>query len=161
MLKKENLELPPVSPIAGTVVDLRVHSVGGVIAPREPLLDIVPADTPLVIKAKARADDITHLHAGAPVSVQLTAYKRRTTPAVDGRISYLSADTLLETTPAGPVAYYDLRIEVERAALKAAGELDIVPGMPIEAYVQTEARTLLEYLVQPLTQALRRAGREH
>jgi HlyD family type I secretion membrane fusion protein len=150
-----------VAPIAGTVVDLKVHTVGGVIAPREPLLDIVPAGAPLTIKAKARADDITHLRVGAPVSVQLTAYKRRTTPAVDGRISYLSADTLLEPTPAGPVPYYELRIDVERAALQAAGDFDIVPGMPIEAYVQTDARTLLEYLVQPVTQALRRAGREH
>lgn len=150
-----------VAPIAGTVVDLRVHTVGGVIAPREPLLDIVPAGAPLTIKAKAHADDITHLRVGAPVSVQLTAYKRRTTPAVDGRISYLSADTLVEATPVGPAPYYELRIDVERAALQAAGDLDIVPGMPIEAYVLTDARTLLEYLVQPLTQAMRRAGREH
>lgn len=150
-----------VAPIAGTVVDLKVHTVGGVIAPREPLLDIVPAEAPLVIKAKARAEDITHLHVGQPAAVQLTAYKRRTTPVVDGRISYVSADTLVEHTPAGPAPYYDLRITVERAALKDAGQLDIVPGMPIEAYVQTEARTVIDYLMQPLTQALRRAGREH
>lgn len=148
------------APIAGTVVDLRVHTVGGVIAPREPLMEIVPARAPLVVKARARAEDITHLRVGADAAVQLTAYKRRTTPVVNGRLSYVSADLLSEPTPAGPLHFYEVRIAVERSELERAGGLHIVPGMPVEAYVQTEARTVLEYLVQPLVQAMRRAGRE-
>lgn len=149
------------APIAGEVVDLKVHTAGGVIAPREPLMDIVPAAAPLIIKGKVRTDDITHLRVGAEVAVQLTAYKRRTTPVVPGKLIYVSADMLTESTPAGPLSYYEVRISVDKAALREAGGLEIVPGMPIEAYVQTEERTLLEYLVQPLVQSMRRAMREY
>ncbi len=148
------------APIDGEVVDLRVHTVGGVIAPREPLMDIVPAKAPLIIKARARTDDITHLRAGAPASIQLTAYRRRTTPVVEGTLAYVSADMLVEQTAAGPVPYYDIRLSVERDALAAAGDLAMVPGMPVEVYVRTQERTVLEYLLQPITQAMRRAGRE-
>lgn len=150
-----------VAPIAGVVVDLKVHTVGGVIGPREALMDIVPAEAPMIVKGKARAEDITHLRVGTDVAVQFTAYKRRTTPVVNGAITYVSADALAEPSPLGTTPYYEVHISVPRAALKEAGDLDIVPGMPVEAFVQTEARTVLDYLIQPLTQSLRRAGREY
>lgn len=150
-----------VAPIAGEVVDLKVHTVGGVVAPREPLMTIVPTGAPLVVKGKVRTEDITQLHPGAEVAIQLVAYKRRTTPVVMGRLTYVSADMLIEQTQAGAAPYYEVRISIERSALEAAGDFAIVPGMPVEAYVQSEARTLLEYLIQPLAQGMRRAGREN
>lgn len=152
--------LTVVAPIAGEVVDLKVHTVGGVVAPREPLMSIVPAGAPLVVKGKVHTEDITHLNLGAEVAIQLVAYKRRTTPVVMGRLSYISADMLTEQTSAGSAPYYEVRISVEKSALEQAGDLAIVPGMPVEAYVRTDTRTLLEYLLQPLTQAVRRAGRQ-
>lgn len=152
--------LAVVAPIDGEVVDLRVHTVGGVVAPREPLMDIVPAHAPLLVKGRLRVDDITHVAVGAEVDLQLTAYKRRTTPVVAGRLAYISADALTEQTPMGPQSYYDVRMTVEREALAAAGGLDISPGMPVEAYVKTRERTLLAYLLQPVTQSMGRAFRE-
>lgn len=149
-----------VAPIDGEVFDLKVHTVGGVIAPREPLLEIVPVGAPTLIKAKARPEDILHLHVGSEVDVQLVAYKRKTTPVVRGRLSYVAADMLVDNTPQGGVPYYEVRIEVGKEALAQAGDLHILPGMPVEAFIQTEARTVFEYLVQPLVQSMRKAGRE-
>lgn len=149
-----------VAPIAGEVIDLKVHTVGGVIAPRDPVMAIVPKNTPMLIKGHARPEDILHLHVGSAVDVQLVAYKRGTTPVVPGRLSYVSADMLLEATANGSVPYYEVRIEVDPGALAQAGNLQILPGMPVEAFIQTEARSVLEYLLQPLVQSMRRAGRE-
>jgi HlyD family type I secretion membrane fusion protein len=150
-----------VAPIAGEVVDLKVHTVGGVIGPKEPLLEIVPSGAPLQIKGKVRTDDVTHLRVGAPVAVQLIAYKRRTTPVVEGTLVWVSPDALTEMTPAGPLSFFEVRIRVERDALERAGGLEMSPGMPVEAYVETEKRTLVEYLVQPVVQSMRRAHREY
>ena len=139
-----------VAPIAGEVIDLKVHTVGGVISPREPVMAIVPKNTPMMIKGHARPEDILHLRVGSAVDVQLVAYKRRTTPVVRGQLSYVSADMLTETTANGSVPYYEVHIEVAPGALAEAGDLQILPGMPVEAFIQTEARSVLEYLLQPL-----------
>ena len=150
-----------VAPIAGEVVNLKVHTVGGVIGPREPLLEIVPTSPVLIIKAKARPEDITHIQLGSEVAVQLTAYKRRTTPVVPGKLIYISADALTDQTAAGPLTYYEVRIRVEKTDLKEGGDLEVSPGMPVEAYIKTEVRTMLEYLVQPVVQSMRRSFREY
>ncbi|MGE0315567.1 MAG: HlyD family type I secretion periplasmic adaptor subunit [Lautropia sp.] len=150
-----------VAPIDGEIVDLRVHTVGGVVPPREPLMDIVPAEAPMLIKGRMPIDAITHVHVGSDVTVQLTAYKRRVTPSVVGRLSYISADSLSERTLAGSASFYEVRIVVERDALKVAGDLVMSPGMPVEAYLNTGARSLFDYLLQPVTQSLGRAFREY
>ena len=79
---------------------------------------------------------------------------------VKGHLSYVSADMLLEATANGSVPYYEVHIEVDKQALAQAGDLHIIPGMPVEAFIQTEARSVFEYLVQPLVQSMRKAGRE-
>lgn len=149
-----------VAPIAGEVVDLKVHTVGGVIASREPLMSIVPANAPLIVKGKARTEDIIQLATGAEAAVQLLAYKRRTTPVVTGRLIYVSADMLTEQIQGQPAPYYEVRISIDKTELAKAGDLAIMPGMPVDAFIRTESRTLLEYLMQPITQAMRRAGRQ-
>lgn len=149
------------APIAGEVVDLQVHTSGGVIAPRQPLMDIVPADSHLIIEGKVRVEDVRHVQVGAEVDVQLTAYKRRITPRVPGRLTYISADSLTEKTPTGEMSYYQVYITVEPEALEAAGGLQLTPGMPVQAFIRTEGRTVLEYLMQPITDSMQRAFREY
>lgn len=149
------------APIAGEIVNLRVHTVGGVVAAREPLMEVVPDNSRLVVKARARPEDIAQLRVGAEVAVQLIAYKRLATPSVAGRLDYVSADALVENTVAGALPYYEVRIVIEKQALIDAGNLSVSPGMPVEAYIKTAERTLTEYLLQPLTQSMRRALREN
>jgi len=149
------------APLAGEVVGLQVHTTGGVIAPRAPLMDIVPADSRLIIEGKVRASDIRHVQVGAEVDVQLTAYKRRITPRVPGKLTYLSADSLTEKTPTGESSYFQVYIAVEPEDLEAAGGLALTPGMPVEAFIRTEGRTVLEYLMQPFSDSMQRAFREY
>jgi len=151
------------APLAGKVVDLRVHTIGGVITPREPLMDIVPTDAPLIIEGKMQVQDIKHVHVGADVDVQLSAYKRRITPRVPGTLSYVSADSLTDPspTPGDLREYYLVHISVLEKDLKEAGDLELTPGMPVEAFIKTGDRTMVEYMLQPITDSMRRAFREY
>ena len=150
------------APIAGEVVGLRVTTVGAVIAPREPILDIVPENADLIIEARVRPEDITHLEVGAPADVRLTGFRRRLTPVVDGTVIYVSADRLEEKTTNGQsTAHYLAHIRVTPEALKKAGGLALQAGMPAEIFIKTESRTALEYLVDPITAFLQRSLREH
>jgi membrane fusion protein, epimerase transport system len=148
-----------VAPIAGEVVDLRVHTVGGVIGPREPLMDIVPAAAPVIVEGKVKIDDIDEVKVGSLVDMQLSAYKRRTTPKVEGKVIYVSADALTDPTPAA-VSYYQVHIEVDKKSLAQIGDLPLTPGMPVEAYIKTRDRTMVRYLLEPVTDTLRKAFRE-
>jgi HlyD family type I secretion membrane fusion protein len=150
-----------VAPITGEVVGLRVFTTGGVIAPREPLMDIVPFDAPLVMEGKVQVQDIAHVKVGGAAEVQLSAYKRRTTPMVAGKVAYVSADRLTDNTSAGAVPYYVVQVEVDKAELaKLGSDVQLAAGMPVEAFIKTRERPAIEYLLEPVTDTLRRAFRE-
>ncbi len=147
-----------VAPVAGEVVDLRVSTIGAVIAPREPLLDIVPENPDLSVEARMRPEDILYVKAGRAADVRLTAYKARTTPVVQGEVVYVSPDRLID--PATHASYYLVRVKLTREALKAAGDLELQAGMPAEVFIRTHARTPLQYLLEPITGFLERSFRE-
>ncbi len=148
------------SPINGTVVDLKVFTLGGIIAPREPLLDIVPDDNPLMVEAQIPLESIDNVHIGQEADIRLSAYQRRSTPLVYGRLIYISADRLSEKGASGEKFFYLARIEVDRKALADAGDLHMYPGMPAEVYIRTHSRTALDYLLTPITNSMRRSLRE-
>jgi epimerase transport system membrane fusion protein len=147
------------APIAGEVVDLKVTSVGAVIAPREPILDIVPENPLLVVEARVRPEDISFVRHDAPADVRLTAFRQRITPTVEGRVSYISADRLVDranhNTP-----YYVVHVNVSAEALRKAGDLKLQAGMPAEVFIQTTSRNALEYLLDPLLGFVQRSMRE-
>jgi HlyD family type I secretion membrane fusion protein len=147
-----------VAPVDGEVVNLRVHTVGGVIGPREPLLDIVPSDKVLIIEAHIALEDIDEVRTGMPADIRLTPFKQRTTPLFRGNVIYVSADRLVDENTHTP--YYEARIAVDDASLKAAPEVQLHPGMPAEVFIRTHDRTAVQYLLEPITNTLRRAARE-
>ncbi|MEE8535522.1 MAG: HlyD family type I secretion periplasmic adaptor subunit, partial [Kiloniellales bacterium] len=147
-----------VSPIAGTVVNLRFFTPGGVIRPGDPIMDIVPLDDQLVIEAQIRPIDIDVVRPGLAAQVRLTAFKQRTTPTLEGRVVYVSADRLIDA--ASGAAYFTARIEIPAAALARLVGVALYPGMPAEVMVVTGRRTALEYLLAPLTESFGRAFRE-
>jgi membrane fusion protein, epimerase transport system len=147
-----------VSPADGEVIGLKFTTPGAVIAPREPIADIVPKDPRLVIEARLRTEDSSRVTKDQPAELRFTAFKYRTTKMVQGRVTYVSADRLVDQN--ANVAYYSALIEVDPASLADAGNIQLLAGMPAEVYIKGEERTPLQYLVEPITQVLRRAGRE-
>ena len=143
------------APIGGEIVGLKVFTAGAVVGPRDVLMEIVPDDKTLIVEARIRPEDINHVHAGDDAEVRLTAYKQRTTPLVAGRVAYVSGDRLVDNE--GKSAYYVAHVAVSPASL---GELRMQAGMPAEVYVRTDTRTVLDYLLAPVTAYLRRAMRE-
>lgn len=146
------------APQAGTVVALRFHTPEGVIPPGAPILDIVPSEDKLVIDAQVRPDDIDVVHAGLSAQVRLSAYKRRTTPTVNGEVVHVSADRLVDERTGVP--YYFARIEVHPEELEGLEDVELYPGMPAEVMIETGTRPAYEYLISPITNSLHRAFRE-
>lgn len=138
------------APQSGEVVGLTVHTVGGVIPPRATILEIVPRNDKLVIEATVRPADIDIVHEGLQAEVRLTAFNRRTTPALPGRLTRLSADRF--ATSDG-TAFYRAVVEIDP---KHTRDLDLYPGMPAEVYLLTGKRTMLEYLIKPIQDSMRR-----
>ena len=148
------------APIAGEVVDLKVTSVGAVIAPREPILDIVPENADLLVEARVRPEDVTFVHIDAHADVRLTAFRQRITPTVNGKVTYVSADRLVDKDNRN-APYYAVHVRVSPEALKRAGNLQLQAGMPAEVFIQTTPRNALQYLVDPILAFLQRSLREN
>jgi HlyD family type I secretion membrane fusion protein len=148
-----------IAPVAGRVLDLRVATAGGAIGPRDPILDIVPDDAPLLIEARVGVDAIAELHAGASTDVRLTAYRQRTTPLISGKVVYVSPDALIDRQTGA--AFYLMHVELDRASLAKSGSVAVQPGMGAEIFVHTHDRTAIEFLLEPLVNAARRSLREH
>ncbi len=147
-----------VAPVAGEVMNLRFPSPGSVISPREPIADIVPPDPRLVVEAQIRPEDINRVHQGQLARMRLTAFNSLTTPMVEGKVFYVSADRHVDRNT--QQAYYVVMVEADPASLRKAGQLTLQAGMPAEVFIQGEDRTPLQYLAEPITLILNRAGRE-
>lgn len=158
------------APTDGYVFNLTQFTEGGVAGPGERLLDIVPTDVPLVLNARVKPNDIADVKVGMPARVILTAYNPRTTPALDGRVTLVSADATMEdaSTAAlnGPQAaqrepYYLVQIKVDPGQLARIGDgVHMTPGMQASVSIVTGSRTIMDYLLGPLTDAMRTALRE-
>ncbi len=147
------------APITGEVVELKVHSAGGVVRSGEPLLDIVPRDSRLVVVCNIQVQDIAKVHIGQQADVQLTAFNQRTTPKIAGKVVYISADRILHNSVQGQVSAYTVHIELDREQLKKEG-LTLSAGMPAAAFIQTRQRTVLDYLLEPVLVNFNKALRE-
>lgn len=143
------------APESGMVMGMTVHTLGGVISPGTPLMDIVPASEELIVEAQVSPMDIDRVAVGRPVDIRFSAFKSSTTPVIGGTLVQISADRL--TNKDNGVSYYLARVAVTEEGRKALGKLALVPGMPAEVLINTGARTLLQYLMQPATNAFARS----
>ena len=146
------------APVAGQVVNLKFATPGSVISPREPIADIVPADPRLVVEAHLRTEDVGRVAQGQRADIRFTAFQYRTTKLVEGKVFYVAADRSVDRQT--NQAYYVALVEADPASLAQSGEMKLQAGMPAEVFIKGEERTPLQYLVEPVTQVLRRAGRE-
>ncbi|SEI04202.1 HlyD family type I secretion periplasmic adaptor subunit [Tardiphaga sp. OK245] len=146
------------SPQNGNVHQLTVHTVGGVIGPSEPLMLIVPENDALTVEIRIAPQDIDQIRLGQPVNLRFSAFNQRTTPEIVGLLSRISAD-ISQDQKTG-VSYYLGRVSLSSAELSKLAGLKLLPGMPVEAFVRTEDRTVLSYLVKPLHDQIAKAFRE-
>jgi HlyD family type I secretion membrane fusion protein len=148
-----------VAPVAGRLVDLRVNTVGSAIGAREPVVDVVPLDRPLVIETRVGAESIVDVRVGQSAEVRLLGTRQRELPMLDGRVTRVSADALVE--PRSGLPYFAVQVEVQPPAEGFPPQIALIPGQSTEVYIRTSERTALEFLLEPLTAGLRRSFREH
>lgn len=151
------------APSRGIIVKLRYHTPGGVVEAGRPVLEIVPIEEDLVIQARIRPQDINSVRVGQRSSIRLTALNKRTTPMVDGIVTYVSADAIpadggrAATDEDGFVA----RVTLDREAARLVDGFVATPGMPAEVYIKTAERSFVEYVMQPVRDSMARAFREN
>ncbi len=146
------------APVSGIVHDLQVFTVGGVVRPAEPLMVIVPTNDKLTVEARVSPSDIDQMSIGQHAYLRFSAFNQRTTPEVSGKVASIGAD--LSRDEATGETYYKIRVTADPAELKRLEGLSLVPGMPVEAFLQTTDRTPLSYIAKPFTDHLERAFRE-
>lgn len=148
------------APVAGTVVRLYYHTSGGVIESGKPILEILPADAPLIIEAQVSRNEIDSVKVGQKATVRLTALNQRTTPVLNGDVFYISADSLAEQTQSGDREVYLARIRLPVSELTRVPGFAPTPGMPAEILIQTMERTFFSYITKPITDSMARAFME-
>lgn len=146
------------APQDGTVFQSAVHTVGGVIAAGDAIMLIVPDADNLIVEAKVNPQDIDQLQIGQKAVLRFSTFNQRTTPELIGTITRISAD--ISTEQRTGASYYTIRIALPAAEVAQLGDVKLVPGMPVEAFVQTGGRTVLSYLIKPLADQVMRAFRE-
>jgi HlyD family secretion protein len=146
------------SPITGDVYQLVVHTVGGVIGPGEPLMLIVPEADELILQAQVMPQDIDKVRPGQIAHIRFPAFNSRLTPEVAAEVTQISADT--SRLDASSPAFYSVRLMISAKELDKLGSNKLKPGMPAEAFIQTEAQTPMTYFLKPLTDQFAHALRE-
>jgi HlyD family type I secretion membrane fusion protein len=148
-----------ISPIEGIVLEIRFKTVGGVVRPGEPILDIVPARGELIISARIQPIDIDEVSIGSQATVMFSAYQRRYLKRIDGEVIHVSPDAFQDE--ATGARYYVADVQIDRKQLSdIAPDLELTAGMPAEVFITTTERTLADYLIQPIRRSLERAFRE-
>jgi HlyD family secretion protein len=135
-----------------------VHTLGGVIGAGETIMMIVPRADKLSVEARVAPQDIDQLRLGQPARLRFSAFNQRTTPTINGTLRLISAD--ITTDERSRDSYYIVRIALSQEALANLGALRLVPGMPVEAFIRTDERSVISYLIKPLSDQVMRAFRE-
>lgn len=146
------------APVSGIVLNLRVTTPRAVIRPADPVLFIIPQDRPLVIATRVPTIHIDQVLPGQDVKLVFSAFSMRTTPEVFGKVTSVSADVLVDEATQMP--YYRAEIALNPGELAKLGEVTLIPGMPVEAFIRTDERTPVQFLTKPFTDYFNRAFRE-
>ncbi len=149
-----------VAPVGGQVMELAVHTVGGVVPAGQKLMEIVPVGSPWIVKARFPTKLIERLRPGLPVQMRFTSVDVTVQPVVEGKVATVSADQQIDESTGEPYIAVTAEVSPETAAGLLRQGLDVRPGMQAEIIIKTGERTLLAYLMKPLTIRLRAAFKE-
>jgi len=146
------------APQSGVVHQLSVHAKGAVVAAGEQLMLIVPEADALVVEVRVDPQKIDQVKLEQAAALRFPSFNQRSTPELNGRVARIAADVIEDQRSGQP--YYLVRIKMAASEIDRLNGLKLVPGMPVEAFIQTEERTMLSYLLKPLSDQARRAFRE-
>lgn len=146
------------APQDGIVQDLAVHAPGAVISPGTPIMTIVPVSDDLIAEVKIAPQDIDQIVSGQKVMMRFSAFNQRTTPEIKGHLIQVAADLTVDQRTGA--SFYLARIAPDDGELPNLGDVKLIPGMPVEAFVQTGDRTILSYLLKPAADQIGRAFKE-
>lgn len=147
------------APMRGVVKNIRMTTIGGTLKPTEELMQIVPIENELLVEARIRPTDIAFIHTGQTASVKIDAYDYTLYGWLEGKVSYLSPDTLTEDLKQGEQAYYRLQVRADdkRFARHAKQAIQLQPGMTVTVEIKTGKNTVLRYLAKPIVKTMREA----
>jgi HlyD family secretion protein len=143
------------APTAGIINQLSVHTVGGVVRAGDTVMEVVPDSDDLQIEARMQPNDIDQVRSGQKAFVRFSAFNQRVTPELAGMVSYVSADASRDHQTNVP--YFTVRVALPDDERRRLAGLQLVPGMPAEVFMQTGSRTMMSYLLKPITDQMRRA----
>lgn len=147
------------APVAGTIVRSYYNTTGGVIESGKPIFEILPSEVPLIVEAKVARMQIDEVRRGENATVRLTALNQRTTPVLEGEVTYVSADTVADQADMRQEIYIT-RISIPPEQIARVAGFTPTPGMPVEIFIKTRERTFLDYLVKPVVDSMSRAFHE-
>jgi len=146
------------APVSGIVHELSVFTIGGVIGPGSPVLQIIPQDEGFEIEANVEPQFVDELYPGQPAKLLFTAFNQSTTPELYGTVMGISPNVVVDEQTG--LSFYKVRMGVAEPELARLNGQPLVPGMPVEAFIKTRDRTALNYLIKPLMDQVNRAFRE-
>ncbi len=146
------------APIAGTVNELNIHTVGGVISPAEVLVTIVPLDAKLKVEIRLSPMNVEQVSVGSPARLRFSSFNQRTTPEINGVVTFIAPATSGDA--ATGERFFQGHIAISADELAKLGDSPLLPGMPVEVFVQTDERTVASYLAKPVMDQFQRAFRE-
>lgn len=146
------------APMAGVVLGMQVHALRSVIRPADPLLYIIPQEQDLIITTQISPTQIDQVHIGQKAHIRFAAFDHRSTPEIFGHVTKVAADVLADQRTGA--TYYKAEIKPDSGEMAKLGDKHVMPGMPVETFIQTSERSPLEYLVKPLADYFAKAFRE-
>jgi HlyD family secretion protein len=147
------------APVSGIVYGLQVFAPQSVISPADPVLFLIPQDRPLVIATQVQVTDVDQIHLGQEVTLRFSAFDQRRTPELKGTVTLVSADAFQNENSG--LSYYRAEVQLDEGEIsRLPGDMTLIPGMPVEAFVRTANRTPMNYLLKPLADYFVKAFRE-
>ena len=147
-----------VAPEDGTILNLRLFTVGAVVRPGDPVMDLVPLQDRLVAEVNVQPFDIDVVHVGLQAEIRLPAFKQRLVPFLHGHVTFVAQDVTMDDRTRA--TYYRAQIQIDPEQLARLQGVQLVPGMPVEAMIQIGQRSFLRYITQPIRDSFTRAFRE-
>jgi len=146
------------APVSGIVHEMTVSTIGGVIAPGQEIMQIIPKRDSLIIKANVMPQDIDQVSLGQKTNVIFSALKQKNAPELDGIVSYISADVLVD--PITGSSYFEVEVGIDDVQIKKLKGQILIPGMPADVFIQTQEQSVFDYLTGPLRDTLKKTMRD-
>ena len=160
-LSEELGRISILAPASGQVIGLQIHTIGAVIQPGQKIMDIVPMGEPLILDAKIPPNLIDKVHAGQDADVRFSTFANTPQLLVEGKVKTISKDLITENAQnADRVSYYLAKVSITPEGMKVLGDRKLQPGMPVQVVIKTGERTLLTYLLHPLTKRIAASMKE-